>query len=78
LDFILAERGRELHTELIRRTDLIRFNKYTKGYNWDWKGSDGQAGNFMGKDVHDKYKLFPIPQDEFTVNPNLKQNPEYQ
>lgn len=77
LDFILAERGRELHTELIRRTDLIRFGKFTKGYNWDWKGSDGTAGNYLGKDVDDKYKLFPIPQDEFTVNPNLTQNPDY-
>lgn len=78
LDFILDERARELHTESIRRTDLIRFNKFTKGYNWDWKGSDGTANNYIGKDVDDKYKLFPIPQDEFTVNPYLKQNPDYQ
>lgn len=77
LDFILDERARELHTELIRRTDLIRFNKFTKGYNWDWKGSDGAVGNYIGKDVDDKYKLFPIPQDEFTVNPYLTQNPNY-
>lgn len=77
LDFILDERARELHTESVRRTDLIRFNKYTKGYNWDWKGSDGSAGNYTGKDVEDKYKLFPIPQDEFTVNPNLTQNPDF-
>lgn len=77
LDFILDERARELHTELVRRTDLIRFNKFTKGYNWDWKGSDGNAGNYVGKDVEDKYKLFPIPQDEFTVNPYLTQNPDF-
>ena len=77
LDFILDERSRELHTESVRRTDLIRFNKYTKGYNWDWKGSDGSAGNYVGKDVDDKYNLFPIPQDEFTVNPNLTQNPNF-
>jgi starch-binding outer membrane protein, SusD/RagB family len=77
LDFILDERGRELYTELVRRTDLIRFGRYTKGYNWDWKGSDGTAGNFTGKDVQDKYKLFPIPQDEFTVNPYLNQNPDF-
>lgn len=77
LDFILDERARELYTELIRRTDLIRFGKYTKGYNWDWKGSDGFAGNYVGRDVDDKYNLFPLPQDEFTVNPNLVQNPDY-
>ncbi|MBF0649876.1 RagB/SusD family nutrient uptake outer membrane protein [Dysgonomonas sp. GY75] len=77
LDFILDERGRELYTELIRRTDLIRFNKFTKNHNWDWKGSDGKAGNYVGKDVDNKYKLFPIPQEEFTVNPYLTQNPDY-
>lgn len=77
LDFILDERGRELYTELIRRTDLIRFNKFTKDHNWDWKGSDGKAGNYIGKDVDNKYKLFPIPQEEFTVNPYLTQNPDY-
>lgn len=77
LDFILDERARELYTESVRRTDLIRFSKYTKGYNWDWKGSNGAANNYMGKDVDDKYKLFPIPQNEFTVNPNLVQNPNY-
>lgn len=77
LDFILAERGRELYTELTRRTDLIRFDKYTQNYNWDWKGSDGMAGHYIGKDVGNKYNLFPIPQDEFTVNPHLTQNPDY-
>lgn len=74
LDFLLDERVRELYTESVRRTDLIRFNKFTKGYNWDWKGSDGTANNFRGRDVDDKFKLFPIPDDEFTVNPNLSQN----
>ncbi|MCH7402703.1 RagB/SusD family nutrient uptake outer membrane protein [Belliella kenyensis] len=77
LDFILDERARELYTESVRRTDLIRFNKFTKGYNWDWKGSDGTANNFLGRDVDDKFKLFPIPDNEFTVNPNLTQNPDF-
>ena len=30
LDFLMAERQRELASELVRRTDLIRFGKYTK------------------------------------------------
>lgn len=79
LDFILDERAREMNMELVRRTDLIRFGKFTKGYNWDWKGSsDGEVGTYVGKDVDDKYKLYPIPQDEFTTNPYLTQNPDYQ
>ncbi len=77
LDFIMAERARELYTENIRRTDLIRFGKFTKGYNWDWKGGDGSPNTYMGKDVDDKYNLFPIPQDEFMTNPNLTQNPDF-
>lgn len=72
LSFILAERQRELATELVRRTDLIRFGKYTKGYNWDWKNAER-----LGADVDDHYQLFPIPQTEFSNNPALKQNSGY-
>src|SRR5512145_2007738 len=44
LDFILDERGRELYWECQRRTDLIRFDKFTGGnYVWEWKGNT-QAG----------------------------------
>ena len=78
LDFLLCDSARELHMGLVRRTDLIRFGKFTKVYSWDWKGSDnGVAGSYIGKDVDDKYNLFPIPQDEFTTNPNLTQNPDF-
>lgn len=72
LDFILAERQRELASELVRRTDLIRFGKFTKGHNWDWK-NDVRTG----ADVDDHYNLFPIPETEFTNNPNLIQNEGY-
>lgn len=72
LDFILAERQRELASELVRRTDLIRFKKFTKGNNWDFKNGDR-----LGSDVDDKYNLFPIPDSELTNNPNLVQNDGY-
>lgn len=72
LDFVLLERQKELASELVRRTDLIRFGKFTKGKNWDWKN-----GARLGEDVDDKYKLFPIPESELTNNPALKQNEGY-
>ncbi len=72
LDFILTERQKELASELVRRTDLIRFGKFSKGNNWDWKNSLR-----LGGDVDDKYKLFPIPESELTNNPDLKQNEGY-
>lgn len=72
LDFLMAERQRELASELVRRTDLIRFGKFTKGYNWDWKNAER-----LGADVDDHFQLFPIPQTEFSNNPQLKQNEGY-
>ena len=72
LDFLLVERQKELASELTRRTDLIRFGKYTKGNNWDWKN-----GVRLGADVDDKYNLFPIPESELTNNPTLVQNDGY-
>lgn len=73
LDFILSERQKELASELVRRTDLIRFGKFTKGNNWDWKN-----GARLGEDVDDKYKLFSIPESELTNNPALQQNDGYE
>lgn len=72
LDFILAERQRELASELVRRTDLIRFGKFTKNNNWDWKNAER-----LGSDVDDKYLLFPIPESERVNNPTLEQNTGY-
>ena len=73
LDFILDERARELYTECTRRSDLIRFDKFTSGYNWNWKG-----GVKDGKDVDSKYRYFPIPEAELSANPQMKAiNTEY-
>ncbi|MFN3782340.1 MAG: RagB/SusD family nutrient uptake outer membrane protein [Spirosomataceae bacterium] len=73
LDFILDERSRELYWEATRRTDLIRFNKFTgSDYVWQWKG-----GVQAGRGVSDHLKLYPIPASDIVANPNLKQNPGY-
>lgn len=71
--FILDERGRELFWECTRRTDLIRFNKYTtNAYMWEFKG-----GVPSGVAVDDKYNVFPLPASDISANPNLKQNQGY-
>ncbi|OWR14923.1 RagB/SusD family nutrient uptake outer membrane protein [Chryseobacterium sp. VAUSW3] len=73
LNFILDERSRELSWEMTRRTDLIRFGKFTSSaYLWPWKGNvkDGIA-------VAEYRNLFPIPNNDLVVNPNLVQNPGY-
>lgn len=68
LDFILDERSRELYTEGCRRTDLIRFDRYTSGFNWNWKG-----GVAEGKDVDAKFRYLPIPEAELSANPSFKE-----
>jgi len=73
VDFILDERGRELYWEGFRRTDLIRFGKFTEdSYLWPWKG-----GTKNGKGVESWRKVYPIPADDINSNPNLTQNPNY-
>jgi hypothetical protein len=73
LNFILDERSRELSWELLRRTDLIRFNKFTTAdYLWSWKGNS-QAG----KAVDSKFNIYPLPSADITANPNLTQNDGY-
>ncbi len=61
---LLAETGRELYWESIRRTNLIRFGVFN--VLWQYKPSDDP-----------KYLLFPVPNQSLAANPNLKQNPGY-
>ena len=73
LDDILDERSRELAWEGSRRTDLIRFGKFTSGdYVWPFKGGDVSG---VGTSSH--LELYPIPTSDLILNPNLTQNPGY-
>lgn len=70
---ILNERSRELYWEATRRIDLIRYGLFTSSsYTWAEKG-----GVITGVGVDDKYKLFPIPETDMSVNSNLTQNEGY-
>jgi len=72
-DTLLAERARELLFEAKRRTDLIRFGKFTGGsYLWAWKG-----GTVAGSSIDTHLALFPLPANELAANRNLTQNPGY-
>ncbi len=71
-NFILNERARELMWECTRRTDLIRYGRFTTAsYLWQWKG-----GIQAGKAVESKFNYYPIPTTDLTANPNLF-NEEY-
>ena len=73
LDFILDERARELYWEGHRRTDLIRYGKFTGGdYLWPWKGKVKE-----GAPTESFRDLFPIPAADLGANPTLKQNEGY-
>lgn len=73
LDFILDERSRELYWEGHRRTDLVRYAKFTGGaYLWPWKGKVA-----AGASTESFRDLYPIPSNDLGANPTLKQNPGY-
>ncbi len=73
LDELLDERGRELYWECHRRTDLIRFGKFSDSdYLWQWKG-----GVRDGAPVSSFRDVYPIPSQDLGANPNLTQNEGY-
>ncbi|HEX3080105.1 MAG TPA: RagB/SusD family nutrient uptake outer membrane protein [Puia sp.] len=63
---LLDERGREFIFEGVRRTDLIRFDKFVNTAWWDHTPSNDKTR-----------ELFPIPLRQIAVNNNLTQNPGY-
>jgi len=65
LPTLYAERGRELYLENWRRQDMVRFGTYLGPIEQGPTSSDP------------KYLIFPIPNQQLAVNPNLTQNPGY-
>lgn len=72
-EWLIEERARELMWEGHRRTDLIRYGKFTSSsFLWTYKG-----GSFSGQGFDDHMKIFAIPASELASNPELLQNPGY-
>ncbi len=65
METLLDERARELFAEGHRRTDMIRFGVYNDAR---WEKPDVSP---------DYTTIWPIPQAQIDVNPNLVQNPGY-
>jgi hypothetical protein len=64
LDDVLDERARELYIEGWRRNDQVRFGTFTQKFA------------FMDN-TEEHRKIFPIPANALSTNPNLKPNPGY-
>ena len=73
LEDVFTEITRELYWEGLRRTTLIRYNKYVEGnFVWPFKG-----GASSGQALSNHLKLFPIPDEDLVANDNLVQNLGY-
>lgn len=74
LDEVCDEWSREFWLEGRRRMDLIRFGKFAgqSKYKWEWMG-----GTYEGNQFPSYMNVFPLPVNELSNNPNLKQNTGY-
>ncbi|MBR1576262.1 MAG: RagB/SusD family nutrient uptake outer membrane protein [Bacteroidales bacterium] len=74
LDWLLAERARELMLEGQRRTDLIRYGYFTSAsFPWPYKG-----GVPEGRVAIPAFRtIYPIIDADLNANTNLVQNPGY-
>ena len=68
---IRDERQRELYTECVRRTDLVRYGNWISGYNWNWKYHAE-----TGTDFPARFIVYPLPSVVVTNN-GYTQNPGY-
>jgi hypothetical protein len=65
LEAVYKERGFELYWEGWRRNDMVRFGKFLAPRTLKPTPSDAAR------------LIFPIPNEQLTINPNLTQNPGY-
>ena len=73
VNMFIDERGRELYWEGFRRTDLVRYKRFTESsYVWPFKG-----GVKAGTGIAQTRNIFPIPTADLIANTNLVQNPGY-
>ena len=65
------ERQRELYTECVRRSDLIRYGQWISGYTWNWKYNVAN-----GTDYPAYFNVYPLPTTVVERN-GYTQNPGY-
>jgi hypothetical protein len=73
LPFLLAEKGREMAYEGVRRDDLIRYEVAGDGPYF----TKARTVGAKPADPDDHLMVFPIPQKQIGANANLTQNPGY-
>ncbi|MFM7854636.1 MAG: RagB/SusD family nutrient uptake outer membrane protein, partial [Flammeovirgaceae bacterium] len=75
-DAILAERGRELFAEAVRRTDLIRFGKFENFLSSPLFPPSKTFGPISNPNATFK-RIYPFPKTALANNTALVQNPGY-
>ena len=70
---LLAEKGREMAYEGVRRDDLIRYEVSGDGPYF----TQARTVGAKAKDPDDHWMVFPIPALQIVANGNLTQNPGY-
>lgn len=72
MDALLEERRREFYGEALRRTDLIRFEKFTQ---MDWVDDIHMD---RSKIKTEKYRtVFPLPENYLKTAPQISQHDYY-
>jgi starch-binding outer membrane protein, SusD/RagB family len=69
----LAERGREMFFEGLRRQDMIRFGTYNSAFRFH----DADPVDALGPHGINHLNVLPLPDAQLNANQALKQNPGY-